>query len=293
VNKKKILKLTCLIACTIIIVGLLVTTPVFADVGNNNRYSSNSSSDSDSDTFFLVYILFDLLGPIPTLFILIIGGIIYYVMKKRGKLTKMENIETNNRVSTIVDNSEIIANQIREIDPKFSADAFIGWSREVFMKIQTAWSTRNWEEIRPFESNELFNQHNMQLNEYINNKKINKVEKINIKKVALQSFKIDGDKEVLTVYLDAILRDYVVDETTNKVLESDPNKDWYMTYIMTFNRRHGVKTEPGLSNKSTSNCPNCAAPTDITSSGKCEYCKTIITTGDHDWILSDIRSREQ
>ena len=41
------------------------------------------------------------------------------------------------------------------------------------------------------------------------------------------------------------------------------------------------------------NCPNCGAPTEITSSGKCEYCKSIITTGDHDWVLSDIRSREQ
>ena len=292
-NKKKVLKLTCLIACFILIISLF-TTPVLADVGNNNRYSSSSSSDSDSsDTFFLVYILFDVLGPIPTLIILSIAGIVYYVMKKRGKLTKIENVETNNRVSNIIDNSELIANQIRMTDPNFSADAFIGWTREVFMKIQTAWSTRNWEEIRPFESNELFNQHNMQLNEYINNKKINKVEKINIKKVALESFKVDGDKEVLTVYLDAILRDYVVDDTTNKVLESDPNKDWYMTYIMTFNRRSGVKTKPGLSNKSTSNCPNCGAPTEITSSGKCEYCKSIITTGDHDWVLSDIRSREQ
>ena len=292
-NKKKVLKLTCLIACFILIISLFAT-PVLADVGNNNRYSSSSSSDSDSsDTFFLVYILFDVLGPIPTLIILSIAGIVYYVMKKRGKLTKIENVETNNRVSNIIDNSELIANQIRMTDPNFSADAFIGWAREVFMKIQTAWSTRNWEEIRPFESNELFNQHNIQLNEYINNKKINKVEKINIKKVALESFKVDGDKEVLTVYLDAILRDYVVDDTTNKVLESDPNKDWYMTYIMTFNRRSGVKTKPGLSNKSTSNCPNCGAPTEITSSGKCEYCKSIITTGDHDWVLSDIRRREQ
>ena len=293
-DKKKILKLTCIIACIILIVSLLVTTPVLADVGNNNRYTSDSSSSGDdSDTFFLVYILFEMFGPIPAILILVIGGSIYYFLKKSGKLTKVENSEVNNRVSDIVDNSSIIAEQIRETDPNFSSDAFIGWAREVFMKIQMAWTTRNWEEIRPFESNELFNQHNMQLKEYINNKKINKVEKINIKKVALESFKVDGDKEVIVVYLDAILRDYVVDEATNKVLESNPNKDWYMTYVMTFNRKTGVKTQPGLSNKSTSNCPNCGAPTDITSSGKCEYCKSVITTGEHDWVLSDIRRREK
>ena len=87
------------------------------------------------------------------------------------------------------------------------------------------------------------------------------------------------------------MRDYVIDEVTGKVLESDPNKDWYMKYVMVFNRKAGVKTEPGMSNKSVTNCPNCGAPTEITSSGKCEYCKSVITTGEHDWVLSDIRSR--
>ena len=184
-----------------------------------------------------------------------------------------------------------MANLIRQTDPNFSADAFIGWTREVFLKIQQAWSDRNWELIRPFESNELFNVHNAQLDEYIKNKKINKVEKINIKKVALHSYKVDGDKEVITVYLDAILRDYVTNEE-GKVLESNPEKDWYMEYVMTFNRKVGVKTQAGLSNKSTTNCPNCGAPTVVTSAGKCDYCKSVITTGEHDWVLSDIRSRE-
>ena len=293
-KNKKLIKITCLILCITLIVGFLyVTMPsVIADVGNNNRYSSSSSSDSDSgDWFFIFYILFDLFGPIGALIIIGIIAVVFYFMKKSGKLTKAENITTNNKVSDIIDTSDSVANQIRETDPNFSADAFIGWTREVFLKIQQAWSDRNWELIRPFESNELFNVHNSQLDEYIRNKKINKVEKINIKKVALHSYRVDGDKEVLTVYLDAIMRDYVTDEA-GKVLESDPNKDWYMEYTMTFNRKVGVKTQAGLSNKSTTNCPNCGAPTVVTSSGKCDYCKSVITTGEHDWVLSDIRGRE-
>ena len=86
------------------------------------------------------------------------------------------------------------------------------------------------------------------------------------------------------------MRDYVIDATTRKVLESDPNKDWYMNYILTFNRKKGVKTQEGLSNMSTTNCPNCGAPTQITSSGQCEYCGSVITTGEHDWVLSDLHS---
>ncbi|MEG2351241.1 MAG: hypothetical protein RSB54_00995, partial [Bacilli bacterium] len=95
---------------------------------------------------------------------------------------------------------------------------------------------------------------------------------------------------VIIVELHAVMRDYVIDATTKQVLEGDPNKDWNMKYLMTFNRKVGVKTNPGTSNKSTTNCPNCGAPTEITSAGQCSYCSSVITTGEHDWVLSNITS---
>jgi hypothetical protein len=186
--------------------------------------------------------------------------------------------------------SQQVAEQIQAIDPAFSADKFNAWAREVFLKLQQAWTARDWKVIRPFESEELFSQHNAQLEEYIRNNKINVIEKIGIKQCNLYSFVEDGDKEVLTVRLSAVMRDYVIDATTKKVLESDPNKDWNMRYEMVFARKKGVKTQEGLSNKSTTNCPNCGAPTQITSAGQCEYCGSIITTGEHDWVLTDLHS---
>ena len=38
-------------------------------------------------------------------------------------------------------------------------------------------------------------------------------------------------------------------------------------------------------------CPNCGAPTEITSSGQCPYCGSVVTNGEHDWVLTDIHSR--
>ena len=60
--------------------------------------------------------------------------------------------------------------------------------------------------------------------------------------------------------------------------------------ILDLIRKKGVKTKEGLSNMSTTNCPNCGAPTQITSAGQCEYCGSVITTGEHDWVLTDIHS---
>lgn len=298
---KKIIKYCLITIILFFVIGIMINSNVFADAGNNNRYEDNgsiSTGDGTSiDLGWIIYILFELFGPIPGLILLIGLGIFVWYLKKKGKLGQVikhinNNINNeNNNYQNIGVNSTIdVADKIREIDPNFSEDKFVGWAREVFIKIQQAWSERNWKIIRPFETEELFSQHSAQLDEYIRNNKINKIEKINVNYCELREFKIDGDKEVLVVELHAIMRDYVVDASTNKVLESDPNKDWHMNYLMTFNRKVGVKTEAGVSNKSTTNCPNCGAPTEITSAGQCEYCKSVITTGEHDWVLSDITS---
>lgn len=303
-QRKTILKIIGICFLFVLVFALVISLSptVFADAGNNNRYdtSSSSSSSSDGDSYLLnwiIYFLFEMFGPLPGIILCIILLIVFGYLKKTGKLKNIQNSINSTITSNysesfnqIVDNTISVSEQIRQIDPEFSSDNFLAWSREVFLKIQQAWTDRNWKVIRPFESNELFNIHNSQLNEYIKNHKINVVEKINISNATLREFRQDGDKEVLVVELHAVMRDYVIDEKTKKVLESNPNKDWYMKYLMTFNRKKGVLTKAGTSNKSTTNCPNCGAPTEITSSGQCEYCDSVITTGEHDWVLSDIHS---
>lgn len=303
-QSKTILKIIgiCFLFVLVFALVLSLSPTVFADAGNNNRYntSSSSSSSSDGDSYLLnwiIYFLFEMFGPLPGIILCIILLIVFGYLKKTGKLKNIQNSINSTITSNysesfnqIVDNTISVSEQIRQIDPEFSSDNFLAWTREVFLKIQQAWTDRNWKVIRPFESNELFNIHNSQLNEYIKNHKINVVEKINISNATLREFRQDGDKEVLVVELHAVMRDYVIDEKTKKVLESNPNKDWYMKYLMTFNRKKGVLTKAGTSNKSTTNCPNCGAPTEITSSGQCEYCDSVITTGEHDWVLSDIHS---
>lgn len=303
-QRKTILKIIGICFLFVLVFALVISLSptVFADAGNNNRYdtSSSSSSSSDGDSYLLnwiIYFLFEMFGPLPGIILCIILLIVFGYLKKTGKLKNIQNSINSTITSNysesfnqIVDNTISVSEQIRQIDPEFSSDNFLAWTREVFLKIQQAWTDRNWQVIRPFESNELFNTHNSQLNEYIKNHKINVVEKINISNATLREFRQDGDKEVLVVELHAVMRDYVIDEKTKKVLESNPNKDWYMKYLMTFNRKKGVLTKAGTSNKSTTNCPNCGAPTEITSSGQCEYCDSVITTGEHDWVLSDIHS---
>lgn len=280
------------------IVALVCCNLAIADVGNNNRYSSSDGGDfggGDFDIGVLIGWLINLFiqSPVLGLIVVVIIIIAYRIMKKKSNNTDAINQRVNQQASNdfVFDNSSTVAAQIQNIDPNFSSDKFIGFAREVFMKIQEAWTTKDWKPIRPFESETLFNQHKQQLDEYIRLKKTNVVEKITIKHCSLHSFRQDGDKEVLTVFLNAMMRDYVIDDETKKVLESDPNRDWYMKYEMVFNRKAGVKTDPGKKGNTITNCPNCGAPTEITSSGQCAYCGSVITNGEHDWVLTDIHSR--
>lgn len=73
-----------------------------------------------------------------------------------------------------------------------------------------------------------------------------------------------------------------------EVLEGNKTTDRINRYKLTFVRKTGVLTKEGEKGHSTTNCPNCGAPTQITSAGKCEYCGSIITTGEHDWVLSNL-----
>ena len=283
------------------LVALLGSTMAIADVGNQNRYSSGGGGGfdggGDGDILGIALYLLGLFIDNPVLGLIILIILVVFVIIRRKKMKKQAtdpkyiNQQVQQQANEFhFDNSAAVAAQIQAIDPAFSSDKFIGFAREVFMTIQAAWTAKDWKPIRPFESETLFNTHKQQLDEYIRMGKTNVIEKIAIKHCSLLSFAQDGDKEVLTVSLNAVMRDYVIDDATKKVLESDPNRDWYMRYIMVFNRKAGLKTDPGKKGNSITNGPNCGAPTEVTSSGQCAYCGSVITNGEHDWVLTDIHS---
>ncbi len=296
IDRRKLIRL---FGALFVVALVCIGTMAMADVGNQNRYVDSGGGGGDDDFFeFIAGLIVGLLFEHPAIGIpVLVIAVVWYLIARKKKGLKGADIAQNMSGYTggvegepLVGDQAAVAAEIQAIDPNFSADKFTAWVREVFIKLQQAWSDRDWKKIRPFESEELFSLHNTQLEEYIRGNKINMIEKIGIKTCSLVSFAEDGDKEVVKVRLSAVMRDYVIDATTRKVLESDPNKDWNMTYLMTFNRKKGVKTQEGLSNKSTTNCPNCGAPTEITSAGQCSYCGSVITTGEHDWVLTDIHS---
>ena len=290
--KKNYLKKLIILIFIIFLIGLNCSTIVFADVGDFESYGSrgsgsgsswsgSSSSDSDSG---LVYFLLGLAvrSPLGFVIALIIIGIIIYIKKKGIDGTFID------KFSSLDSNERSVEASIKEIDPLFNREEFVATARTVFIKLQNAWANRKWEEVRPFETNELFEQHREQLKGFIDRKQINKIERVAVLSCKLDRFGIPGDYEQLTVILKSRMNDYIIDETTGNVIKGKKDLDIYSTYRLTFIRKSGIKTKEGTSSITTTNCPNCGAPTKITMAGSCEYCSSVITTGEYDWVLSNL-----
>lgn len=320
-SKKLKIKLISIIAILLI----SISTYSIADVGSFDRYDSGSSdwgssswdsdweSDWDSDwgssswdsdyssssgELFLLGSLIGNVGPGTAIFIIIIYIIIKAVGRSKNRDRARYN-EARTRILTHrpqvsrepvvnISQSRIYAKRIQEFDPLFSEEKILSWSKNLFVKLQNAWTARDWEPMRPFETEELFEQHKNQVQGYINTNKINIMDRIAVNYACLYGFRKEGDKDILEIALKSTMKDYIIDETTRNVLEGNPNVDRTTVYKLTFERKSGVLTKEGEIEINTTNCPNCGAPTQVTSSGKCDYCGSIITTRDYGWVLAGL-----
>lgn len=296
----------------IILIILSMTTiaaNTFADLGNFNDYSSDTGSgwnngrdygNSGSGGYGSGYggyyhtssEQFSGMDPIVIIVTVIVVIIIAILTSKIKGMTPGNTggqVMQGGNIS-VPNNTEEIVASIMQNDPNFSNEKFIGWVKEVFFTLQSAWSDRDFEKCRPFEKEELYQQHCNQIQNYKDRGWINKLDRINVNQAYLYQYTKDSEYEYLKVYLQTRMSDYIIDEKTNAIIKGDPNADYFMKYLYTFIRKNGVLTDPAKSNHSTVSCPHCGAPTQITSAGKCEYCNFIVTTGEYDWVLADIES---
>lgn len=282
---KKIIFLGFLVMC-ISLFTVLSMSQIQADVGNSfsgggssGGSSSSSGGGSLSGLFFLTRSPFGLA-------VLVLFFIFFIISKRKQSANQGGNnfSDPGIRPNYAIDENLVVQN-IKEKDPDFSADNFKTFASEVWLTLQEAWESKSWQKVRPFESNALFNVHNRQLQEYIDRKKTNFMEMQNIRNVCIARYRSDGDYEIVSVKLDASLLDYVVDDESGRILEGSKTQHVHRSYILEFIRKNGLKTVES-EGTSVTNCPNCGAPTEVTSSGQCEFCKSIITKGDYGWVLN-------
>ena len=135
----------------------------------------------------------------------------------------------------------------------------------------------------------LYNTTQKQVQSKIEQKVIYHYESIAINTAYLTSFVRDEQYEYLTVYLNARFIDYQTSEESGAIIRGDKNTRWDFRYKMKFMRSVGMKSNDANASEFETghNCPNCGAPLEMSSSGQCAYCGSVVSTGPYSWVLSD------
>ena len=249
---------------------------------STGRSSSSGSSEIDQKTAIILVIAF------LVIFVSVFGLIIWCVKQPDKKSKKYKNIPPMFPYNA----TEQITEFIKQNDENFDTEQFLLWAKNIFITIQTAWAKRDWEKIRTIEKEELFEQHNTQLQEYIRLGRINIMENINVIDAYLHKLVIDENFENLTVSLRATMNDYIINEKNGKVLMGNKNEVFDTIYQMTFTRRKGIKTN--LINGLIVNvCPHCGATVESASAGVCQYCGSVVHSGEFNWVLSNLESVDE
>ena len=171
--------------------------------------------------------------------------------------------------------------------PEFVLAEFEKRVRMIATELQEAWSSRDWERARAFETDAIFQIHRYWIDEYKRQHLRNVVDAFQIGSVEPVKVTADAFYDAITVRIAASGFDYTADEQGNVVAGSKSSqRSWteYWTFIRGRRQTNSTTTTP--------NCPNCGAALQISETGICAFCKGRITSGDFDWVLSRIEQDE-
>lgn len=241
----------------LLLIFVLFQNVSIADVGSFESYDSgsswggsssswgSSSSSWDYDDYGSggSFIFLGGGGDVIWLIIFIAFVIITIAKNKNGGNRRVHPVRNGAPVQPKKSEEQIV-NEIKAHDELFNKDEIIAWSKTLFVKLQQSWTKRDWAAIRPFETNQLFEQHKSQLQGYIDNNQINVMDRICVNYANLYDYRISGDKEILVIKLNSRMQDYIIDATTKKVLRGDPKIERTNSYLLTFERKFGVQTKP-------------------------------------------------
>ncbi len=189
-----------------------------------------------------------------------------------------KNKNHNVREEIITEGSTAV--KLKENGYNFNVDLFKKWSTQIFKCIKIR-SEDNLEIVKNFISEELYAKFEKQMKQFKDDGLEFITEDLIIEKCTLHDYSKSMSKEEIKVLISAIMKEYIMEKSTNTIIRGDNKKFHRKKIFMTFTKKNISDTE-GLIH----NCPNCGAEITQTEFGKCRYCNTLVIPIRYNWTLT-------
>ena len=258
---------------------LFITLDIFARAGGGGG-DGFSGGDGDSGIIeFVIYLLYSLPFPYNIIVLGIFILLLFIFRKKIQQKSVLNKIPDHKKMR----NDAAILN-IRQNDISFNLDKFIKKVEIAFMEIQNAWMAQDLKKIRKFISDGVYRRYDIQIKMMKELQQENILSNIKINSINIVDYRPDGKFDVIDVAIHADMKDKFISNKIKKL-----NSGGYESFIeyWTFIKKAEFQNKDIYSNP---NCPQCGALiSEIEGeTGICPYCKSVINSGDFDWILCEI-----
>ncbi len=223
---------------------------------------------------------------------IIIGVILYYGKKTESNYRVTRTIRRGRKVQEEGLRESVIG-RIQQRDPQFDQAIFLQRVVNGFVTTQNAWSEQDLRRCRAFISDGVRERFDL----YIAMQKAenirNRMQDVAVTASEVVSATSDRHFDTIHVRLTASAISYNEDLTTGKRVSGNSDRlPITFTEIWSFSRRPGVKTHTTAS-VLEGRCPNCGGPVQIVDKAECPQCRSVVNSGQYDWVLAEITQDEE
>lgn len=132
--------------------------------------------------------------------------------------------------------------KLKEKDPAFNEPALLERIGNLYVQMQDAWQSKNFEPMRAFMTDALFNQMARQLDELKRQGLTNYVDRIAVLDSFISRYYQEDDNDVLVIRLSTRICDYTVRDDTGELVRGNKTRELFMTYDWKLIRQKDRKT---------------------------------------------------
>ncbi|WP_028041809.1 TIM44-like domain-containing protein [Candidatus Stoquefichus massiliensis] len=169
--------------------------------------------------------------------------------------------------------NENIKLNILKADSQFEEKDFYIWCQDVILEIEEAWSCKDIDLLKSYETKELFIIHQEQLKNMVERHVQNIVKDIDVKKIDIVGYESKNDMDCIETHVELALIDYYQSLDSHEILQGSQIKKRSVKYRIVFVKDRNMVSNGFQTLRSLNVCPYCGAPIDLKKSNHCEYCQ--------------------